>query len=380
MAESQPTETGMSRREFLRRGGATLVAAGAATGGALWLYDPTGKAGLRQPPPQRLPNYFASVDYPVSAPRISIARGGALDPQTIEKMVRAAVSGLNGGPGLSRFIRKGDVVLLKPNVGFERAPQFAATTNPNVVRAVIRLCREAGASKVLVADNPIEAAPNCFARSGIQDAAQREGARVLIPANVHFTPLAIREPNPDGTPHQPDPARHEALGTWPVFWEPLREANKVIGIPVIKDHNLCYASMGLKNWYGLLGGRRNQFHQAIHNIISDLGLMLRPTVMIVDGTRVMMRNGPTGGSLSDVRDGNSIVASVDPLACDAWCYENLLERDPAALRYLDLAQEKFGEQEAGPRSYAEAGRFGTRRWTDYRSRGLIVETVVRSGE
>jgi uncharacterized protein (DUF362 family) len=165
-----------------------------------------------------------------------------------------------------------------------------------------------------------------------------------------------------------------------VFWEPLREANKVIGIPVIKDHNLCYASMGLKNWYGLLGGRRNQFHQAIHNIISDLGLMLSPTLMIVDGTRVMMRNGPTGGSLSDVRDANSIVASVDPLACDAWCYENLLERDPAALRYLDLAQEKFGEQEAGPRSYAEAGRFGTRHWTDYRNRGLIVETVVRSGE
>ncbi len=379
MADSQSARTGISRREFLLRGGATLAVAGAATGGALWLYDPTGKAGVRAPAPQRLPNYFAAVGYSVSAPRISVARGADHDPRTVEKMVRAAVGGLDGGPGLSRFIRKGDVVLLKPNVGFERTPPFAATTNPDVVRAVIRLCREAGASSVLVADNPVEAAFNCFVRSGIQEAAQREAARVFLPADAHFAPLAIRGPNADGTPYLPDPARHEALGVWPVFWAPLRAADKVIGIPVIKDHNLCHASMGLKNWYGLLGGRRNQLHQAIHDTISDLGLMLSPTLTIVDGTRVMMRNGPTGGSLGDVRNANTIVAGVDPLACDAWCCQNLLERDPAALRYLDLAQEKFGEREDGPRSYARAGRFATRHWTDYRSRGLIVETVVGSG-
>jgi hypothetical protein len=89
-----------------------------------------------------------------------------------------------------------------------------------------------------------------------------------------------------------------------------------------------------------------------------------------------MKNGPTGGSLDDIKDAHTIVASVDQLACDAWCYENLLDRDPAALTYLELAQQKFGEQETGPRSYAEAKRFGTRDWTAYQRRGLIVETHV----
>jgi uncharacterized protein (DUF362 family) len=366
-------DANVTRRDFLRRGGATLVATGAAATVAAWLYDRTGKAGLKQPVPESLPNYFAKVDYPVSPPRISVVRSGAAD---IDKMVRAAVSGLDGGPGLTRFIRKGDIVLVKPNVGFERAPEFGATTNPEVVRSVIRLCTEAGAAKVIVADNPIEAPESCFVRSGIQNAAAQEGATVMMPAAVHFKPLAIRPPNADGTPYQPDPAKHEALGTWPIFWEPLREANKVIGIPPIKDHNLCYASMGMKNWYGLLGGRRNQFHQAIHNIVSDLGFMMSPTLMIIDGTKVMMKNGPTGGSLDDIKDAHTIVASVDQLACDAWCYENLLDRDPAALTYLELAQQKFGEQETGPRSYAEAKRFGTRDWTAYQRRGLIVETHV----
>ncbi|UCG16106.1 MAG: DUF362 domain-containing protein [Phycisphaerales bacterium] len=366
----------VSRRDFLKRGGATLIAAGAAAGGAVWLYDRTGKAGLGQPAAETLPNYFAGVDYPVSAARISVARGVGTDFETIDRMVRAAVGGLGGGPGLSRFIDRGDVVLVKPNVGFERAPRFGATTDPQVVRSVIRLCNEAGASRVIVADNPIESAASCFARSGIAEAVEREGARVMIPARVHFTPLAIRPAGAGGEPYQPDPAKYEALGTWPVFWAPLREADKVIGVPAVKDHNLCHASMGMKNWYGLLGGRRNQFHQAIHNIVSDLGFMMSPTLMIADGVRVMMRNGPTGGSLADVKAGHTIVASVDQLACDAWCYQNLLERDPAALRYLDLAQGKYGETESGPRSYARARRFGTRDWKAYRNRGLIVEANV----
>jgi uncharacterized protein (DUF362 family) len=141
---------------------------------------------------------------------------------------------------------------------------------------------------------------------------------------------------------------------------------------VIKDHNLCYASMGMKNWYGLLGGRRNQFHQAIHHIISDLGLMMRPTLLIADGTRVMMRNGPTGGRLDDVRIGGVagrpvIVASVDQLACDSWCLQNLLGRDPAAVTYLDLAYKKFGHDPA---------RLVAPSWQDYKLQGKVAETTI----
>jgi len=366
----RPADGTLGRRDFLKRGAVTVAAAGATAGAAWWLHDPTGKAGLSQPQPETLKNYFAGVDYRVDAPRLSIARGRA---GNVDWMVRAAVGGLGGDAGMGRFVSRGDIVLVKPNVGFERAPKYGANTNPDVVRSVVRLCIEAGADRVVVADNPIESPQSCFARSGIRQAALEEGAKVTIPARIHFRPIAVRPPQPDGTPYQPDPTRHEALGTWPIFWEPLREADKVIGIPVIKDHNLCYASMGMKNWYGLLGGRRNQFHQAIHDIISDLGLMMSPTLTIADGTRVMTRNGPTGGRLDDVRQMNTVVASVDPLACDAWCYQNLLGRDPAALRYLELAERKFGETETGERSYAESRRFGTRDWTAYRRQGKIAE-------
>jgi uncharacterized protein (DUF362 family) len=363
----------LSRRDFFKRGAATVAVAGAGAGLAWWLYDSTGKAGLLHPQPERLKNYFAKVDYPADAARISIARGKIED---IDAMVRAAVGALGAGAGMKRFVARGDTVLLKPNVGFERAPQYGATTHPEVLRSVIRLCREAGAKQIIVADNPIESPESCFARSGLRSVAGEEGVKLLVPADIHFRPIAIRPPRADGMPYQPDPARHEALGTWPIFWEALRDVDKVIGLPPIKDHNLCYASMGMKNWYGLLGGRRNQFHQAIHNIVSDLGFMMSPTLIIVDGTRVMMKNGPTGGRLDDVKETNTIVASVDQLASDAWCYQNLLGRDPAALSYLELAERKFGETETGERTYASAKRFGTRDWTAYQRQGKIVETNV----
>ncbi len=358
-----------TRRDLIVRGGQTVVVAGAAAAVARYLHDPRGDAGLQPPEPIQLKDYFSSVSFSPAAPRISAAYGsesGIDDVEQVTRMVKAAVGGLDRDLGMRKFISRGDVVMLKPNVGFDRGPQLAATTNPQVVRAVIRLCKEAGARKVIVADNPIENPPACFAKSGIQQAAEDEGATVVIHGSAHDAPVQVRPGNPDA-------ARNEALGTWPIFWTPLREATKVIGIPPIKDHNLCYASMGMKNWYGLLGGRRNQFHQAIHNIVSDLGYMMRPTLIIVDGTRVMMYNGPTGGRLEDVRVGGVagrpvIVASVDQLACDSWCVQNLLGRDPAAVSYLEMAYAKFGQD---PRRLTAAS------WQDYKTQGKVVETTIQ---
>lgn len=353
----------LTRREMLARTGVTLGLAGGAAAIFGLRHDQRGDAGLRLPAAKSLPDYFAKIEYEPAAPRIAHARcAPALldsDPTVVEKMVRAAVGGLHED-GMKRFIARGDTVLLKPNVGFDRGPKLGATTNPQVVRAVIRLCREAGARRILVADNPIEEPAVCFAKSGIRDAAAAEGAEVMIHSPIHDAEVQIRS-------QAPDPAKNESLGRWPIFWKPLALADKVIGIPPIKDHNLCYASMSLKNWYGLLGGRRNQFHQAIHDIVSDLGFMMSPTLIIIDGTRVMMRNGPTGGRISDIALGGvtgrpTIVASVDQLACDGWCYQNLLGRDPAALRYLDLAWDKFGQQE---------GRLVERSWQTYREQGKI---------
>lgn len=364
------SEPRLTRRECLTRGAGAVLATGAAAAGAWLLYDPGGDADMpghgRSPAPHGLKNYFADVDFPPSHPRISIATG---QMKSIEQVVRAAVGGLDPVQGMRRFISAGDRVLLKPNVGFDRPPHLGATTHPEVLRAVIRLCQEAGAGEIVITDNPIEAPQACFARSGIQQVARTEGARIVLPTSSRFEMLVIRD-------RKLDVRRHESLGRWPVLAHPLDQATKVIGVAPVKDHNLCSASMGLKNWYGLLGGRRNLFHQAIHNIVSDLAMMMSPTLVIADATRVMMRNGPTGGRPSDVKAGGelgrpAVVASVDPVACDAWCYQHLLGRDPARLLYLDWAHEKIQAQIA-----AGNHRFGQRSWQEYQRQGLVVTTSL----
>ncbi len=372
--EGQQQSRRWTRRDLLVRGGQTVAVAGLATGAAVWLHDPKGDAGLAAPEPIRLKDYFAKVkpDYPASAARLSVAYGKAElldDLGHVRSIVDAAMAGLDRELGISRFVSRGDVVLIKPNVGFDRGPRLGATTNPLLVRAMIQLCKKAKAGKIIVADNPIESPGACFAKSGITAAAEAEGATVMVYSSAHERAVEIR-------PGQPEPAQNEALGTWPIFWKPLKEADKVIGLPVIKDHNLSSASMTMKNWYGLLSGRRNQFHQAIHDIISDLGFMMKPTLIVADGTRVMMRNGPTGGRLDDVQVGGvtgrpTVVASVDQVACDAWCYQNLLGRDPedtrAPLKYVELAYRKFGQ---------DPGRIVARHWQDYERQGLIREAKL----
>lgn len=337
-----------------------------AVAGGFLLHDRQGRreSGRQSGPALKLKNYFADIEWPATGPRISVATG---EMSQADRLVRAAVGELAPGAGINRFVTRGDVVLIKPNVGFDRPPYLGATTHPQVVRALIRLCREAGAREILITDDPIETPAACFARSGIQQVADAEGARIVLPTPGRFHTVTLRD-------HQPDLRNAEAIDRWPVLYQPLAEATKLIGVTPIKDHNLASASMNLKNWYGLLGGRRNQLHQAIHAAISDLALLISPTLVIADGTRVMMRNGPTGGRLSDVKPGGevgrpTIVASADPVAADAWCYEHLLGRDPARLEYLELAQTKIKAQTA-----VGVRRFGCCDWRAYADADQIVTT------
>jgi uncharacterized protein (DUF362 family) len=145
---------------------------------------------------------------------------------------------------------------------------------------------------------------------------------------------------PEASSFAPLSLAGEILKEWTFFNAPFKHATKVIGLAPCKDHNLCHASMTTKNWYGLLGGRRNQFHQHIHSIVSDFALMMKPTLVILDGMNVLMSNGPTGGRLSDVKPMNTIVAGTDMIAVDAYGYEHLLERDIAELTYLHKANDR----------------------------------------
>jgi len=158
---------------------------------------------------------------------------------------------------------------------------------------------------------------------GISDAARIAGAKVYLPEVNAFKSFSV----PDA----------KLIRSWPVLLAPLENITKVIGLAPVKDHHRSGASLTMKNWYGLLGGRRNIFHQDIHTIITELAQMVRPTLVILDGTVSMMTNGPTGGSLSDLKQTNTMVVSTDQVAADAFG-ATLLGRSPDEIPYIGKAE------------------------------------------
>jgi len=306
----------LDRREFLLRFGAAgaILAGSAYAGVKLWQPNHI-VPGFQKEKGRQLASY--ALEPSKILPSLAIAHGA-----DHEKTVRAVLDALGG---MGRFVQKGDVVMIKPNVAFDRPPALAATTHPDTLRAVAKLVLEAGASQVIVADNPINSPIGCFLKSGITGVASDMNLDLIYPGSNSFSPLELNG---------------EILKDWTFFSEPFRKANKVIGVTPCKDHNLCHASMTMKNWYGLLGGRRNQFHQHIHSIVSDFALMMKPTLVILDGMNVLMSNGPTGGRLSDVKQMNTIVAGTDMVAVDAYGYTHLLERDLAELTYVHKAHDR----------------------------------------
>ena len=306
----------MTRREFIQRGALTGAAVGGALigGAALWQRDHV-VPGFGEKSGLALPSY--AVDPSSVLPELTVARGTDRN-----QAIRAAVDALGG---IGRFIQRGDRVMIKPNVAFDRPPALAATTHPDALRAVAQLCLEAGAREVLVADNPINSPAGCFLKSGLEAVAGELQLKLLYPETNAFSDLQMEG---------------EILRHWPLFHRPFLTATKVIGLAPCKDHNLCSASMSMKNWYGLLGGRRNQFHQHIHSIIADFAMMMKPTLVIVDGVTVLMSSGPTGGRLSDTKPMNTVVAGTDMVAIDSYCYTNLMERDVEQLTYLHKAHAR----------------------------------------
>ncbi len=232
---------------------------------------------------------------PEAGKKIAIATG--LDRI---KTVNAALKAIGG---IECCIKKGDRVLIKVNAAFATPPSLCATTNPELTAEVVRLCFEAGAATVAVSDNPINDPESCFALSGIGEAAQRSGADLIVPRESLFSNISVPGSN--------------LIRNWPVLFGAFHGVNKLIGIAPVKDHHRSGASMSMKNWYGFIGGRRNIFHQDIHTFIKDLALMIKPTMVILDGTFTMISNGPTGGSVSDLKQTNTMIVSTDQVAADS---------------------------------------------------------------
>jgi len=224
--------------------------------------------------------------------------------------------------GISKFISKGDVVVIKPNISWARRPEMAASTNPFVLQAVIELCQEAGAKKVRIADNTIHDARRCFALTGAGMVAKNTGADLIYPRSSLMRRMKLQG---------------NRLDIWPVF-VPLVEADKVINLPVAKHHSLSALTLGMKNWIGAVGGRRNKLHQDIHLTIVDLAQFFNPTLTLIDAIRIMTRNGPSGGSTSDVASKNTLILSNDPVAADARG-ALLFGRKPERIGFIKLGQK-----------------------------------------
>ncbi len=302
----------ISRREALSRIGVAgaLIGGGGLATAALYDRGSFDVARSKQTPQTR----FFGVDAP--GPTMAIARNDP-DPAAL---TRKAIEALGG---MRRFISRNDVVVVKPNIGWDRAPVHAANSNPFVVAEVVRLAYDAGARTVVVTDASCNEAARCFKRSGIWNAAYAVGADVVLPKEPRFKKMRLKG---------------EVLDEWPVY-STLIDADKVINVPVAKHHNLSAYTGAMKNWYGAIGGRRNRLHQNIHVSIADLATFIQPTLTVLDAVRVLTRNGPQGGNISDARDMNIVVASTDQVAADAFgC--TLLGLTPADIPYLGMGVER----------------------------------------
>jgi len=225
--------------------------------------------------------------------------------------------------GMKSFVSTGDVVLVKPNIGWDRVPEQAADTNPAVVAALVAMALEAGAKKVLVADNPCNDARRTYKRSGIMDAAKAAGADVRYIEDRDYVKMNLGG---------------EVLKDWLVY-RPAVEADKIINVPIAKHHGLGGITLSMKNLMGVTGGARNLMHQRIFDSIVDLTAFFKPELTVLDAVRILKANGPQGGSMEDVLKLNTVAASVDPVRIEAFGV-TLFGKKPGDFPMISLGEKR----------------------------------------
>lgn len=301
----------MGRRELLRQW-APPAALGIALAGLGLGFS--GRAGRHSPPDtgasRTPPDWRTTPDEPG---RIAAAAGGG--PAANLRLALAALG------GMAAFVKPGERVAIKPNCAWDRTPEQAANTNPELVAELVRQCLAAGASAVVVVDNSCHDPDRVFQRSGIEAAAREAGASTAHQRNAATVTLDL-----GGT----------VLGPWEVL-EPIAAADRVINVPIVKHHSLSRATLGMKNWMGAIEGRRANLHQRIAQNCAELGAAFKPTLTVMDATRVLTGGGPTGGSLGLVRPDDRIAVATDPVAAEAWG-ASLLELGPAELPHIAIAE------------------------------------------
>ncbi|MEE8355738.1 MAG: DUF362 domain-containing protein [Anaerolineales bacterium] len=272
-------------------------------------------------PEATLPQTDEPIDTPspsptMAYPDLAVARNG--DP---EDMVRKAVEALGG---MNRFVKSGDQVIVKPNICVAyHGYKYAATTNPWVVGAVVKLALEAGAKRVRVLDFPFGGtAEQAYAVSGIKDEVNKAGGKMVVMSNVKYVDTSI----PNG----------KSIKSTRIYDDVLN-ADVLINIPIAKHHELARLTLGMKNLMGVIYNR-SMMHVDLGQRLADLNSRVKSSLVIVDAVRMLMNHGPTGGNLADVKKADTIVASPDVVAADSYT-ATLFGLQPTDLSYIKKAAQ-----------------------------------------
>jgi uncharacterized protein (DUF362 family) len=260
----------------------------------------TATAGQSQPtePPQvSSPTaQTGATPTPLSAPDMAVARGG--EP---EDLIRRALQAFGG---ISTFVPKGAKVIIKPNICVAyHTYEYAATTNPFLVGALVKMCLEAGAASVQVMDTPFGGtAQEAYAISGIQDQVKAAGGEMAYMPGFKYVEVTI-----------PNPTKMKKTS---VFGDILK-ADVLINVPIAKTHSLAGLTLGMKNLLGVVRDRPGM-HSSLGEKLADLASVVRPTLNVVDAIRILTNNGPTGGNLDDVKKLDTVIVSQDIVAADSY--------------------------------------------------------------
>lgn len=313
----------VSRRDFLHLmgvgiGGVTAaqLISGCETDYPSPTINPEPSLTPLQPQPTSTPtpspqSTFTQQPTPPEYPYLVVTHGE--DP---EQHIRQGIKALGG---MERFMKSGADVIIKPNICVPyHSYEYAATTNPWIVGALVKVCLEAGAKRVRVMDFPFGgSAKDSYRKSGIEEQVNAAGGEMEI-----MTTLKYREY---------DIPNAVSLQKTSVYEEILK-ADLLIDVPIAKNHGLAILTLGLKNLMGTILDR-GAIHNDFENRLVDLATLVRPHLTVIDAIRTLMANGPTGGNLSDVKIQNTVIFSHDTVTADSFA-TSLFGLLPQQLGYL----------------------------------------------
>jgi uncharacterized protein (DUF362 family) len=232
--------------------------------------------------------------------------------------------GIEALGGMRKFVKSGQTVVVKPNIGWDVTPERAGNTHPKLVKRIVQHCFQAGAKDVFVFDNTCDNWIRCYKTSGIEDAVKEAGGK-MMPGNTENFYKEVSIP------------KGKRLKTAKVH-ELILNSDVFINVPVLKNHGSARLTIALKNLMGIVWDRRFWHRNDLHQCIADFGTFRKPDLNVIDAYHVMKQNGPRGVSVDDVVTMKSLVLSTDMVAADA-ASARLFGLEPSDIGHIKIADE-----------------------------------------